>query len=257
MKRNQIDKALEDKQAIKIMTHVVAGYPDMAASKEIIMAMDESGADLIEIQIPFSDPLADGPTIMRANQASLENGTTAEDCFRAVGELHGLTRAPLLFMTYCNIPFTLGMESFVRESANCGVSGLIIPDLPFDEATEGYHETARSYGLHPIPVVSPDVSMTRLIDICARSTGFIYTTLKVGITGAGTAIDPQGLAYIKRVKQKTVLPIAAGFGISSPLQVKQLAGIADAAVIGSHMINLFNQSGLAAVTKFLRMCKEE
>ena len=253
--QNLIDRVFQANQGIKIMTHVVAGYPDLATSKEIILAMDRSEADLIEIQIPFSDPMADGRTIMTANQTALDNGTSPTNCFQLVRDLQGPVNTPLLFMTYGNIPFNMGMERFIRESARCGISGLIIPDLPFDEDNENYPEMAKNNGLHSIHVVSPDVPVSRLKEICKRSSGFIYTTLKVGITGARTAIDRQGLAYVDTIKKQTRLPVAAGFGISSPAQVKQLQGIADIAVIGSHVINLYDQHGLAKVIEFLGQCK--
>ena len=181
---NLIDEVFSTDNKIKIMTHVVAGYPDLEASKSLIKLMAESGADLVEVQIPFSDPLADGPTIMAANQKALDNGVTPDDCFEMAAEIKEAVSIPILLMTYVNIPFQMGMENFVESSAESGISGLIIPDIPFDEDNNEYITSAVKYGIYPVQVVSPDVSIKRLERIVKVSGGFIYTTLKVGITGA-------------------------------------------------------------------------
>lgn len=255
--RNPIDRVFSkenvNSKPLKLMTHVVAGYPDMATSEELILMMAACGVDLIEIQIPFSDPLADGPTILSANQAALENGVTPEDCFALVERLTHKVDVPLLFMTYANIPFSMGLEHFIERSRICGVSGLIIPDLPFDENPD-YVETALAHRCYPIPVVSPGTSEERLSHITEAARGFIYTTLRVGITGARKEIDQRGLSFLKALKSNTSLPIAAGFGISSPEMCNQLVGRADAAVIGSHVINLLNENGFDSVKKFLENC---
>lgn len=253
LNRNPIDRVFQDKKPLKLMTHVVAGYPDMDTTEELIRVMAVCGVDLIEIQIPFSDPMADGPTILAANQVALENGVTPEDCFILAERLTHRVDVPLLFMTYANIPFSMGIDHFIERSRICGISGLIIPDLPFDENPE-YVETALSYGCYPIPVVSPGTGKERLNHIIDVARGFIYTTLRVGITGARTAIDDRGLSFLETLKSTTSLPIAAGFGISSPEMCNQLIGHADAAVIGSHVINLLNDGGFDAVKTFLENC---
>jgi tryptophan synthase alpha chain len=252
---NPIDRVFgnDNSKALKLMTHVVAGYPDMETTEELIRVMAVSGVDLIEIQIPFSDPLADGPTILTANQAALDNGVTPGDCFGLVERLTHQVDVPLLFMTYANIPFTMGMEHFIERSRISGVSGLIIPDLPFDENPD-YVQTALAHRCYPIPVVSPGTSAERLSHIVAVAEGFIYTTLRVGITGARKEIDERGLGFLETLRAETSLPIAAGFGISSPEMLRQLAGRADAAVIGSHVINLLNTHGIEGVKTFLDGC---
>ena len=252
---NPINAVFSDRKNIKLMTHVVAGYPDLKTSKELIVIMAQSGVDMIEIQIPFSDPLADGPTIMMANQKALDNGTTPADCFKMAKELKDTIPIPLLFMTYVNIPFRMGMENFIKQSAESGIHGLIIPDIPFDEKNTDYINTAAKYGIYPIQLVSPDTTVKRLKQIVHHVRGFIYTTLKVGITGARKQIDKKGVEFINTIKTCTTAPIAAGFGISSPEHVKQLQGVADVAIIGSHIINLFNQHGLEKVAGFIKTCK--
>jgi tryptophan synthase alpha chain len=248
---NPIDQLFSDRSTIKLMTHVVAGFPDIETTEQLIHVMVENGVGLIEIQIPFSDPLADGPTISTANQTALDNGVSVEDCFDMVSRLSSELSTPLLFMTYANIPYSMGIEAFVKRSVEVGISGLIIPDLPFDESVE-YLEAASRYNCCPIPVVSPGMSRERMDMIIEKAGGFIYTTLRVGITGAQKCIDERGLTFLDTLKSKTSLPIAAGFGISSAQMISQLQGRADAAVIGSHIINLLNQEGILSVGQFIQ-----
>jgi tryptophan synthase alpha chain len=248
---NPIDRVFSEKKGIKLMTHIVAGYPDLEKSFEIALAMAESGTDLMEIQIPFSDPLADGPTIMQANQIALENGVTPSQCFQLAKRLINKVKIPLLFMTYANIPFHMGVEEFIRRSKNSGISGLIIPDLTFDERIEGYFEHTDRLGVYPINVVSPDTKKKRLDKIIEISKGFIYVTLRVGITGEVKRIEENGMKFLRKVRKKTELPVGAGFGISSAAQVRELEGLADAVVVGSHVINLYKESGLSGIERFL------
>ena len=249
---NLIDKVFST-PGMKIMAHAVIGYPDIEISRENILALGESsGADLIEIQIPFSDPLADGPAIMRANQVALDKGITPVLCFKKIREITELIDVPVLVMTYINIVHKMGMKEFIRKSRQAGVSGLIIPDLPYDaEQAEEYYTCSKKYNIYPIHVVSPGMADTRLQEVVKRSVGFIYSTLKVGITGAEERNEEQGVGFIARIKKHTFLPVLAGFGISSPGQVKELRGIADGVIIGSHLINLYNQKGIRGVKDFL------
>ncbi len=244
---NRIDKI---KGKFNIMTHVVAGYPDINTCRELILMMADSGVDLIEIQIPFSDPLADGPTIMEASQQALDNGITVKDCLELVASVRDKITIPLLFMSYANIPFRYGLKRFIKDCSNVGIDGLIIPDIPFDERLE-YIKTADEGGVYAIQVVSPDIDELRLKEIIKISKGFMYTTLKVGITGAGKEINTHGKVFVKQLKQKTTLPVLAGFGISSNEHINQLKNISDGAVIGSHVLNLFNLKGASAVRDFL------
>ena len=251
---NRIDKALKGAKGIQLMTHVVAGYPSLAANEELIRLMARRGVRLIEIQIPFTDPLADGPTIMRANQAALDTGITPEHCFDLCAKLSKELDVAFMFMTYANIPFAMGRDRFLDRVAASGASGVILPDLPWDEADGDYAELARARGLHPVMVISPDTEGQRLDAVLKRASGLVYTTLKVGITGAGASMDQAGVDYVRGLKTKAGLPIAAGFGISRPEHVRMLDGLADAAVIGSHIINLMDAGGLAAVDEFLTAC---
>ncbi len=249
---NLIDKVFST-PGMKIMVHAVIGYPDIETSRENILALGESsGTDLIEIQIPFSDPLADGAVIMRANQVALDKGITPDLCFKKIREVTELIDIPVLVMTYINIVQKMGMKKFIHKSRQAGVSGLIIPDLPYDaEQAEEYYIHSKKYNIYPIHVVSPGMTDTRLQEVVKRSRGFIYSTLKVGITGAKERNEEQGVEFVTRIKKHTSLPVLSGFGISSPGQVKELKGIADGVIIGSHLINLLNQKGIRRVKEFL------
>jgi tryptophan synthase alpha chain len=248
---NLIDKVLKNGKNLKLMTHVVAGYPDIETNKKVIKIMAERGVDLIEIQIPFSDPMADGPTIMRANQKSLDKSIKINDCFDLVKEIKSEIDIPLLFMSYANVPFTIGIEKFILKSVDVGISGLIIPDLPFDEDNDNYYEIALKNNIHPISVISPDIKYERLKEISEVFSGFIYTTLKVGTTGAKKNICHDAIEFLKKLKNTVSVPIAAGFGISSTEHLKELENKIDIAIIGSHLIDVFDKSGIDGVSEFL------
>ena len=252
---NNIDRVLRDATGIQLMTHVVGGYPNLEVNADLIRLMARRGVKLVEIQIPFTDPLADGPTIMRANQAALDAGITPAHCFELCAALsEELPEVAFMFMTYANIPFAMGQDAFMAKARQSGASGLILPDLSWDETDGDYAGAAREQGLHPVMVISPDTEGPRLDAILSRASGLLYTTLKVGITGAGASLDQAGVDYVRNLKKKAGLPIAAGFGISSPEHVRMLDGLADVAVIGSHIINLMDAGGLGAVDEFLAAC---
>jgi tryptophan synthase alpha chain len=238
------------------MTHLVAGYPDLKTSRELLLAMAENGADLIEVQIPFSEPLGDGPTILTASHRALEQGVRPLDCMEMTARLQPRISMPLLFMTYANIPWQMGMEKFISAAASAGACGLIIPDLPFDEEDGGYLELSRSHGLHPIQLLSPGMAHQRRKLVLRQASGFVYLTLRVGVTGAGDPIAASGLALIAEIKKVTGLPLAAGFGISSLAQVREVARLADIVIVGSHLITLLDKGGIPAVAEFLRASRE-
>lgn len=248
---NPIDKVFASKKRLKIMAHLVAGCPDMETTEQLLTVMARCGVDLVEIQIPFSDPLADGPTIAAANQVALESGVTPGACFRLAKKMAARVDMPLLFMTYANIPFSMGLDTFVKKSAASGIAGLIVPDLPLDEHGGEYLEAARAHNCYAVPVVSPGSGDSRLKTILHGARGFVYTTLRVGITGARKEIDKGGLDFLDTLRAVTNLPVAAGFGISSAAMARQLVGRADAAVVGSKVLDLFNRQGIDAVAGFL------
>ncbi|HDP94859.1 MAG TPA: tryptophan synthase subunit alpha [Candidatus Aminicenantes bacterium] len=252
---NAIDQAFQKRRRTLLMTHVVAGYPSLAGSAELVVAMAAAGADMVEIQIPFSDPLADGPTIMAANQVALKNGTRPEDVFCMVEELKSHVKSPLLLMTYANIPFRLGWHKFASSCKRCGAAGAIVPDLPYDEKGNGLRSAMRRRGLHFIEVVSPGISSARLAVITAGASGFLYLTLRIGVTGAVPGLENRGTHFLEQLKSFCRLPLATGFGISTFAHLAALKDKSDALVIGSRLIDLHREQGTAAVVRFVGECR--
>lgn len=238
------------------MTHIVAGYPDLKTSARLLELMAENGADFVEIQIPFSDPVADGPTIMQANQKSLEAGTKVEDCFelmKVATKFGGETK--FLFMTYFNILHHYGVEKFCKKAAEYGCYGLIVPDMPIDEEPqEKYLENCKKYGLKAIQVISPLTPERRLKMIAKVASGFVYCVSRFGTTGQDCDLNPQLSNYLRKVKKIIKVPLAVGFGISSRAHVDAVHKEAEIAVIGSKIINILNENGgnLSKVDKFIR-----
>lgn len=223
------------------MTHIVAGYPTLRESEKIAEVMLNTGASFLEIQIPFSDPVADGPTIMRANQVALENGTTPEDCFEMLERLKKKSTTPILFMTYYNIVFRYGLERFCKRASEIGCYGLIIPDMPIDEESyDHYLKTCKKFGLHAIQVISPITPDERLKKIGKVASGFVYCVSRTGTTGASQKLDKNLETYLNRVRKYIRVPIALGFGISTKKHVQAALQYADIAVIGSVIINLLD-----------------
>ncbi|MCF7905702.1 tryptophan synthase subunit alpha [Candidatus Gracilibacteria bacterium] len=240
-----------------LMTHIVAGYPDIETSEELVQMMADTGVTYIEIQIPFSDPIADGPTIMQANQTSLRNGTTTKDCFQLMSRLTKKIKTPLLFMTYFNIVHAQGVENFCCRVHEAGAWGLIVPDIPFDEeAEEHFLRNCKKYNLHAIQVISPLTTDERLKKIAKVASGFVYCVSRLGTTGERKALDPALGSYLTRVRKYIKLPLALGFGISSRAHVEAALTHADIAVMGSKVINLMNETSkgkqIETVQKFLK-----
>jgi len=187
-----------NKRPYQIMTHIVAGYPTLAESEAIALAMIETGIDYLEIQIPFTDPVADGPVISAANHISLDNGTAVQDCMNLMKSLRAKTDIPLYFMTYYNIPFVYGLERFCAEAKSAGATGIICPDMPYDEEKRnGYFAQCQKYNLQAILVVSPLTSEERLKHIGEVSKGVIYCVAGSGTTGAERTFDSEMKKYLE------------------------------------------------------------
>jgi len=221
------------------MTHIVGGYPTMDECEQIALTMAKSGVSFIEIQIPFSDPVADGTTIMKANQIALKNGTTPQDCLELMKRLKSHKgMPPLLFMSYYNILYKYELEKFCWDAAEAGAYGLIVPDIPVDEEKhEHYLENCKKNGLHPIQVISPITPERRLNKIAAVASGFVYCVARAGTTGESrnaSIIKLEG--YLQKVRRFIKTPLAVGFGISTPKNVEEVLQHADIAVIGSRII---------------------
>lgn len=233
-----------------LMTHVVVGYPTLDATVSLINIMDRENVDFIELQIPFSDPLADGPTIMKACERSLQNGTKVKDAFVVASKISGSISSVLIFMAYYNTVFKYGVQKFCRDAKRAGVAGLIVPDVPIEEENnEHFLAMCKKYDLISIRVISPASTDVRLAKNAKVAQGFVYCTARQGITGAKKDLDPKIVAYLKKVRQYLSIPIAVGFGISSATHVQSLKKHADIAVVGSALIDVINGSNKANMEK--------
>ncbi|MCK4837428.1 MAG: tryptophan synthase subunit alpha [Desulfobulbaceae bacterium] len=235
---------------ILLMTHLVLGYPSFAVNREVIKQMVDNGVDLIEMQIPFSEPMADGPMILKANQDSLENGTKVRDCLDFAAEITGTHQIPFLFMTYYNILFKYGVEEFFKKAVEINIKGFIVPDLPPEEGEE-FLALAKKYDLAPIMIYAPTSTEERMKELANHANGFIYCVARRGVTGKKTDFDQDFGDYMARCRRSTDLPLAVGFGISDKEDVDFLTGQADIAVIGTKTIRLIDEKGPEAVGPFI------
>ncbi len=222
------------------MPYYVVGYPDLSTSLDVMIALVEAGADMIEVGVPFSDPLADGPTIQAATQLALEGGTSLADALQMVYQLRerGVT-IPLILMGYYNPFLAYGVEELCRDAAAAGADGLIVPDLPPDERDgEEMIACCREHGLAFVPLLAPTSTAGRIRLVTQVASGFVYLVSVTGITGARDRLPADLEAFVGRVRSATDLPLAVGFGISTPEQAAQVAEIADGVVVGSALVKL-------------------
>ena len=236
---------------VLLMTHIVIGYPSLEASYEIVQAMVAAGVDLMELQIPFSEPIADGPVILKANQEALAGGITVQQCIDFGDRVAKRFDIPFLFMTYYNILFKYGVERFVRTAAGNGLRGAIVPDLPPEEGTD-YLQAMAEHRLDPIFIFAPTTGDQRMQDIARYARGFVYCVARKGVTGQQTDFSRDLERYLGRCRQATDLPLALGFGVKDKADVDFLTGKVDIAVIGSQTIRLVEEKGAAAVGDFIR-----
>lgn len=234
----------------KLMTHVVVGYPTLALTDVIVDALVAGGSDYIELQIPFSDPLADGPLIMHASDRALAQGVRIGDAFAKASQYtrsHPTVR--FLFVLYANTVVHYGIEAFCKKAHTCGIFGLIVPDLPFD-SPEGKQlvEVVKSHQLSVIPVIAPSTAESRLKDICATPHAFVYASSLMGVTGTKGKFADLG-AYVARIRRYTSQPIAVGFGIQTGEDVGEVHQHADIAVIGSAIIRVIETASHREVGK--------
>ncbi len=258
---DEVFDAIRQRRRIGVMTHIVFGYPTVEASRQLVDIMVQAGVDLIEVQLPFSDPTADGPTITRACQKALDRGVRVSDGIAFVEEMSAKHDVPFLFMCYYNLLFNYrpgpdaprGVASFARAAAEAGAAGLIVPDVPPEEVQEGYPEACREHGLHPVYVVSPNIGDRRLEVIRDVASGFIYCTSRTGTTGKDVELEFERLkSFLGRVHDITGLPLAVGFSLSRREQIEALEGEAEMAVVGSHLIRVFDDLGMAGLERELR-----
>ena len=243
-------------RAYKIMTHIVGGYPSLSESEAIATTMLEAGVDFLEIQIPFSDPIGDGPVITQACRKAIADGIKVEDCFQLMENLRPKTDIPLLFMTYYNIVFNYGVEAFCRKAGVLGCYGLIVPDIPFDEEKyDQFREHAHKNNLKIIQLVSPITPEDRLEHIGKVAEGFVYCVAGFGTTGSKVSQKEDVSRYLKRVRKYIKTPLSLGFGISSKEEMNNAGEVADIVVIGSKIIKLYQekpgQEGLGYIRTLL------
>jgi tryptophan synthase alpha chain len=227
--------ALRARGAKGLVAYVTAGDPDLPRSAQIIRAIARAGADVIEVGVPFSDPLADGPVIQRATERALKAGTTLNGVLDMIASLRGEVTAPLVLFSYVNPILRLGLESFVDRAAAAGVDGVLLLDLPIEESGE-VHAALSRRGLDQIFLVSPTTTDARLADAARLGSGFLYAISRLGVTGARDAVAASAEPLAARIRAATRLPLALGFGISRPEHVRQVWQYADAAVVGSAIV---------------------
>ena len=233
---------------------VTCGDPDLETTEQIVYAMVEAGADLIELGIPFSDPTAEGPVIQGANIRALANHVTTNDVFDLVRKLRKTVTIPMVFMTYANVVFSYGSEKFISICKEIGIDGLILPDVPFEEKEE-FDSVCRAHGLGLISLIAP-TSHERIARIAREAEGFVYCVSSLGVTGMRSSITTDIGAMVKLVKAEKDIPCAVGFGISTPEQAKKMADQSDGAIVGSAIVKLCGQYGKDCVPYVAAYVKE-
>ncbi len=250
MLESYLKQRLKEKE-ILLMTHIVLGYPTFEDAFKIIEAMVNNGVDLMELQIPFSEPIADGPIILHANQKALAKGATVQKCMDFAKKVAETFEIPFLFMTYYNILFKYGIDRFSGAMAKNGLVGAIVPDLPPEEGRD-YIEAMEEYNLSPIFIFSPTTPDERMKYLTSFGKGFIYCVARKGVTGVATDFSKQLEEYLSRCRKATDLPLALGFGVKGREDIDFLKGKADIAVIGSETIRLVDSEGVEAVGEFIK-----
>ncbi len=235
-------EAFHNKKAF--IPFITCGDPDLETTGKIVREMEKSGADLIELGIPFSDPTAEGPVIQGANIRALIGGVTTEKIFAFVRELRQDVKIPMVFMTYANVVYSYGTEKFAAACAEVGIDGLILPDVPFEEKEE-FAGVCSQYGLDFISLIAP-TSRDRIAMIAKEAKGFLYVVSSLGVTGMRSEITTDIGSIIQLIKENTDLPCAVGFGISTPRQAAEMAKWADGVIVGSAIVKLAGQYGKEA-----------
>lgn len=236
---SKIRRAFENGKAF--IAFITCGDPDLETTATAVRAAVASGADLIELGIPFSDPTAEGPVIQAANLRALRGGITTDKIFDFVKKLRRDVTVPMVFMTYANVIFSYGAERFISTCKDIGIDGLILPDLPFEEKEE-FLPFCRKYGVDLVSLIAP-TSENRIAMIAKEAEGFLYIVSSLGVTGMRSEIKTDLASIVKVVRENTDIPCAIGFGISTPDQARKMADISDGAIVGSAIIKLLETYG--------------
>ena len=240
---NRIDAKfieLQNNKKKAFMPYICAGDPTLDLSRELLLTLEEAGADLIEFGIPFSDPIADGPIIQKASERSLCGGTSIDQVLNLVSSLRKETDIPIALMGYYNPIFRMGVDTFCQQAVDAGVDGVIIPDLPPEEA-EPLLESVSGCDLATIFLVAPTSTSNRIVKIAELSKGFIYCVSVTGVTGVRDVISSQVSSMVSEIRSHTDKPICVGFGVSTPEQAKQVAQIADGVIVGSAIVEIIEK----------------
>ncbi len=239
-----------EKKDILLMTHIVLGYPCLEDSLALARTMVKAGVDVMELQIPFSEPIADGPVILKANQEALAGGVKVADCLACAAAIAKELPIPFLYMTYYNIPYAYGLDRFAAQAAAAGLRGAIVPDVPPEEAEE-YLQAMEKHCLEPIFIFTPNSKVDRMRTVADCTRGFVYCVARKGVTGETTAFSQELEEYLARCRQATDLPLALGFGVKDKKDVDFLKGRVDMAVVGSQAIRVLEEQGVDAVGEYI------
>ena len=227
---------------IALMPFLMAGDPDLRTSAQILLKLQDSGADIIELGIPYSDPLADGPVIQLAASRALSSGTSISSVFEMLSDLRDKLHTPIVLFTYCNPLINRGMEKFCDEASAIGVSGLVVPDLPLEEADK-FSSIASARGIDLVLLVAPTTPKDRIKRIAKTSKGFTYLVSVTGVTGARSVLNEGVKTLVKEIKESSSSPVAVGFGISAPKHISQVRSWgADGAIVGSALVNIISEA---------------
>jgi len=241
---NRINKKFKELKKLKkkaFVTYITAGDPNLAVTKNLVLALDKAGVDIIELGIPFSDPMADGPTIQQASQRALKHKTNIDNILKLVKSVRSVSQVPLVFMTYYNPVYRYGVKRFVKKAKNTGVDGVIIPDLPPEEADE-IIKVGNQADFLPIFLLTPTSSADRVKLIAKKSRGFIYYVSLTGVTGVKDRLPNGLISDVKKIKRISKKPVCVGFGVSNTRQVRIISRVADGVIIGSAIIKIIEEN---------------
>ncbi|MED3572246.1 tryptophan synthase subunit alpha [Cytobacillus praedii] len=254
---NRIEKVMrgiKENKEKAFIPYIMAGDGGLGALQQRIIFLEETGATAIEIGIPFSDPVADGPVIQAAGIRALQEGTTLKAVIQTIAGVRPIVHVPLIIMTYMNPIIAYGIEKFIEYSCHAGIDGLILPDLPIEEETM-VTSLAEKFGIEIIRLVTLTSPLERIREISSKGKGFIYAVTINGITGARNGFDEEAVEHLKRVKSVSTLPVFAGFGISTSSHVEEMIHYCDGVIVGSKIVEFFSENDLSAIKELIRAAK--